>query len=94
MGNTITLINGDIISRVDLQGIAKANQTYASLTCSLKYWKNISRKIVKRLTWQLNANCFYEIRYSKSKENYTKSYTIYFSNEEERDAYYKHLKTL
>ena len=94
MENTISLINGDIISRVDLQGIAKANQTYASLTFSLKYWKNISRKVVKRLTWQLNANYFYEIRYSKSKENYIKSYAIYFSNEEERDAYYKHLKTL
>ena len=49
--STISLINGDIISKVDLQGIAKANQTYASLTFSLKYWKNISRKIVKRLTW-------------------------------------------
>ena len=94
MEKTISLINGDIISRVDLQGIARANQTYDILKCALRYWKNINRKIVKRLSWQLNMNYFYEIRYSKSKENYTKSYIIYFSNEEERNAYYKHLKTL
>lgn len=94
MEKTISLINGDIISKIDLQGIAKANQSYASLTHALKYWKNINRRIVRRITWQLNMNYFYEIRYSKSKENYIKSYTIYFSNEEERDAYYKHLKIL
>lgn len=94
MEETVSLINGDLISKVDLQGIAKANQSYISLRHALRYWKNINRKIVKRLSWQLNMNYFYELRYSKSKEKYTKSYTIYFSNEEERNAYYRYLKTL
>ena len=81
MEDTISLINGDVISKIDIQGIAKANQSYASLRHALIYWKNINRRIVRRVTWQLNMNYFYEIRYSKSKENYIKSYTMYFSNE-------------
>lgn len=94
MEKTVRLINRDIISKGDLKHISITNQSYAILRHALKYWKNINRKTVRLLSWQLSMNYFYEIRYSKSKENYIKSYIIYFSNEEERDAYYKHLKTL
>ena len=94
MEDTITLINGDIISKTELQYMSKANQSHTSLIYALNYWKTIHRGIVRELSWQLNTDYFYEIRYLKFEEKHTKFHTIYFSNEEERDAYYKHLKTL